>query len=228
MFKYFFGINYTRKKLLKRTRSSVMKEYYETPFPSKNDLINNVDIISLDFETTGLNIKNDEVVSIGSVKVCQLGVDLSTASHQLINIKNKLPEKSVVIHKITDTQSAGGINIETALPILLKQLSGNILLAHNAKIEAGFINKMCLELYDTEFVIPVVDTQYLAKRSFERNNQPYKDNSLRLFNLREALNMPAYKAHNALMDAVATAELFLAMCNKISPNRNGRLGEVLS
>jgi DNA polymerase III epsilon subunit-like protein len=40
--------------------------------------------------------------------------------------------------------------------------------------------------------------------------------------------MPAYKAHNALMDAIATAELFLAMFNKISPKSDGRLSEFLS
>ena len=40
--------------------------------------------------------------------------------------------------------------------------------------------------------------------------------------------MPAYKAHNALMDAIATAELFLAMVNKISAHKNARLADFIS
>jgi len=48
-----------------------------------------------------------------------------------------------------------------------------------------------------------------------------------LFNLRRTYNMPAYKAHNALMDAIATAELFLAMVSKIASNKNASLRDFL-
>lgn len=228
MFYKFFGENYTRKKLLKNTRSSVMKEFYNKPFPNRKDLISNVGIVSLDFETTGLSIEIDDIVSVGLVKVSHLGVQLKSCSHQLINIESELPETSVVIHQITDSAAANGIRIEEAIPTLLKQLSGNVMLAHNANVEFGFINKMCQKLYGTEFIIPVIDTQYLAKRSLERKDQSYKSSDLRLFNLRKSLNMPAYKAHNALMDAIATAELFLAIFNRISPKCDGRLRDFLS
>lgn len=228
MFEFLLGKNYARKKLLKTTQSSVMKAFYANPFPGKNELISNLNIISLDFETTGLNIDHDDIVSIGLVKIVNLGIILDSCSHQLIDTKTHLPEESVVIHQITDSQSEGGISIESAIPDLLNQLSGNVLLAHNAKVELGFLNRICHKLYDTEFIMPVIDTQYLAKRSLERQNKSYKINALRLFNLRKSFNMPAYKAHNALMDAIATAELFLAMLNKISSESNARLKEFLS
>ena len=228
MLSIFLGKNYARKRLLKNTQSSVMKEYLENPFPDKKELISRLNIISLDFETTGLDIEKDRIVSIGWVSIERLGVDLKSCCHQLINTNKELPESSVVIHQITDNQSASGISIEAALPVLLKQLSGKVLLAHNAKVELGFINKMCRKLYDTDFIIPVIDTQHLAKRSFERQNKSYKGSDLRLFNLRKLFNLPAYKAHNALKDAVATAELFLAMVNKISPGCKARLSNFLS
>lgn len=228
MFATFFGENYVRKKLLKKTQSSVMKKYLEKPFPNKKEIISNLNIISLDFETTGLNIKKDKIVSIGSVSIKHLGVDLKSCSHKLINTRKELPESSVVIHQITDNQSANGMDIEEALPDLLKQLRGKVLLAHNAKVELGFINKMCQKLYNTNFIIPVIDTQYLAKRSLDRQNQSYKGSDLRLFNLRKTFNLPPYKAHNALKDAVATAELFLAMVSKISSKNNARLSDFLS
>ena len=228
MFTTLWGENHTRKKLLKKTQSSVMKHYLKKPFPNKNDLISNLNIIPLDFETTGLDIEKDRIVSIGWVPIESLGVNLKYCFHQLINSKRELPATSVVIHQITDNQLVNGASIEEALPALLKQLSGKVLLVHNAKIELGFINKMCQKLYNTSFIIPVIDTQYLAKRSLERQNKSYKNNELRLFNLRKSFNMPAYKAHNALMDAVATAELFLAMVHKISPENNARLSDFLS
>ena len=228
MFTALLGKNYARRQLLKKTTSAVMKDYLQAPFPNKKDLISNIEIVSLDFETTGLNIERDSIISIGLVKISKLGINLQSSSHQLISTSENLPETSVVIHHITDNQLVNGISIDAALPNLLKILSGKVLLAHNAKIELGFINKMCHKLYDTDFVIPVIDTQFLAKRSLERQNKSYKNKELRLFNLRKSLNMPDYKAHNALMDAIATAELFLAMIHKISPENNARLSDFLS
>jgi len=228
MFAALLGKNYIRRKLLKKTDSTVMQDYLQKPFPNNKTLITDIDIVSLDFETTGLDVKKDKVVSIGTVNVIKLGVDLQSSSHQLISTNSQLPETSVVIHEITDSQLVNGISIDVALPILLKLLSGKVLLAHNAKLELGFINRLCNELYNTDFVIPVIDTQNLAKRSLERKNRIYKNNELRLFNLRRSFNMPAYKAHNALMDAIATAELFLAMVNKISPKTTARLKDFLS
>ena len=223
-----FGYNYTRRKLLKKTNSAVMQEFLSNPFPNKRELITNIDIVSVDFETTGLDIAKDKVISIGTVNIGHLAVNLISSSHQLIKTNKQLPESSVVIHQITDTQVTDAMSIENALPTLLKKLSGKVMLAHNAKIELGFINKMCNELYGSNFVIPIIDTQYLAKRSFERQNKAFKGNELRLFNLRMSYNMPAYKAHNALMDAIATAELFLAMVSKISPDENASLRDFLS
>lgn len=228
MFSALLGKDYYRKKALKKTTSSIMKKYLEKPFVNKKELINSVDIISLDFETTGLNIKKDKIVSVGWVAIEKLEINLASCTHKIISTNNELPESSVIIHQITDSQSSEGMSIENIMPILLEQLSGKVLLAHNAKIEQGFLNKICQKLYGDNFIIPIVDTQYLAKRSLERKNRIFKKNELRLFNLRKELNLPAYKAHNALMDAVATAELFLAMVNKISPENNARIGDFLS
>ena len=205
-----------------------MKLYLEKPFLNKKELINSVDIISLDFETTGLDIEKDKLVSVGWVAIKDLSINLASSTHKIINTNGELPESSVVIHQITDNQSTSGMSIEDIMPILLEQLSGKVLLAHNAKTEQAFLNKVCQKLYGTNFIIPIIDTQYLAKRSFDRKNKIFKKNALRLFNLRKELNLPAYKAHNALMDAVATAELFLAMVNKMSPKKNARLGDFLS
>ena len=221
------GKNFVRKQYLKNTDSSVMKEFYIRPFPAKNDFLSELEIVSIDFETTGLDINKDHVISIGTVDIIKLGVQLQSAYHQIISSDKELTETSVVIHQITDAELAEGRKIEDVLPQLLKHLSGKVLLAHNAKVEMGFLNKICFELYNTKFIMPVIDTQFLAKRSFERKNTGFKDNELRLFNLRASLNMPAFKAHNALMDAIATAELFLALASKISYEKNARLKDFL-
>jgi DNA polymerase-3 subunit epsilon len=40
--------------------------------------------------------------------------------------------------------------------------------------------------------------------------------------------LPQYKAHNALYDALATAELFLAMAAEIAPGGNHQIGSFIN
>ena len=222
-----FGKNYQRKCLLKQQQAPVMQKYLSKTFANKKDLIKDLDIVSLDIETTGLNPNQDRIVSIGLVQIEDFGIKLDSCWHQVIKTKKTLSAQSVVIHQITDDQSETGMSINEAIPKLLERLSGKVMLVHNAKVEQGFINKICQALYGCDFIIPTIDTQALAKRSLDRSDSSYKINDLRLFNLRKSFNMQAYKAHNALMDAIATAELFLAMANKISSTKTARLSDFI-
>lgn len=228
MFHNLFGKNYARKYWLKNTQSSVMRDFLEQPFISRRKLIKETDIISLDIETTGLDSKKDRVVSIGLVQISELGIKLDSCWHQIIKTNKVIPETSVVIHNITDDKSAAGISIEDAITELLRRLKGKVVLVHNSNVEQGFINEVCQKLYSTDFVMRIIDTQVLAKRSFDRKNMAYKPSELRLFNLRKFYKLPPYKAHNALLDALATAELFLAMVPTISASDNARLSDFLS
>ena len=222
------GKNYARKYWLKKTESSVMKDFLSSPFIGRRTLIRETGIISLDIETTGLNPEVDRIVSIGLVEISNLGIKLNSCWHQIIKTNKDLPEKSVLIHNITDDLSAEGLTIEAAIEELFKRLKGKVVLVHNANVEQGFINNICQKLYGTDFVMRFIDTQVLAKRSFDRKNKSYKATELRLFNLRKMYKMPPYKAHNALLDALATAELFLAMVNNISSSNTARLNDFLS
>ncbi|VAW96428.1 DNA polymerase III epsilon subunit [hydrothermal vent metagenome] len=232
-FYHLLGKEFVRRQLLVNATSSAMKNFLAKPFPNKRESIYDLELVSLDIETTGIEPEKDKIVSIGLVDIKCLGIKLDSCWHQIIQTKKNIPEQSIVIHQITDDQIKTGMSIEQAMPLLLERLSGKVMLVHNAKIELGFINKICQALYASDFVISVIDTQALAKRSLDRHHSPYSNKELRLFNLRRSRNMPAYKAHNALMDAIATAELFLAMLNDIVPHcdtdkHKARLADFLS
>ena len=52
----------------------------------------------------------------------------------------------------------------------------------------------------------------------KRRDQPVKQGELQLTSLRARYNLPRYTAHNALIDACATAELMLAIAAKMNPS----------
>jgi DNA polymerase-3 subunit epsilon len=218
MFERFLTKESQRKRALKKVNCGVLYDYLSTPLASKKMACEDLIIVSLDLETTGLDPNKDKILSLGLVEVRHMTIQLASSYHQLISIDDEIPEESAVIHQITDDQAATGIPLKEAMPVLLSHLAGKVMLVHYAAIEQKFIDAACRDLYGAPFVIPIIDTLVLARRLYERRNHTYQPGNLRLFNLRPQYNLPNYKAHNALSDAVATAELFLAMAADMFPD----------
>ncbi|MGD8784789.1 MAG: exonuclease domain-containing protein [Thioalkalispiraceae bacterium] len=227
MWDKFYGLNQRRKRLLSKTSGGALHDYYATPFPEPKSKLIDSSFIVLDFEATGLDIKKDHIVSIGLVEIDQLAIRLNTAWHQIVRTKLALPQQSTVIHEITDDMVKAGMNIKSAFDTLLARLKGRVLIAHNAKIELGYLKRVCHELYDQDFLVPVIDTQQLAKRQLLRSQVVLEKDSLRLYSLRKRYHLPAYKAHNAFYDALATAELYLALVADLYPGLDCKLQDLL-
>ena len=92
----------------------------------------------------------------------------------------------------------------------MTQMTGKVLVAHHHKIEHDFLQQLSMQLYGHRLPLLMVDTLQLEAKRLQRSQQPIQANQLRLFNLRKQYNLPRYHAHNALEDALATAELLLA------------------
>lgn len=216
-----------RKKALAQATSEVMKSYLSTPFPSLKASWDEVDIVSLDFETSGLDPASEQILSYGRVTIERGLIRLGSAKHILVRAYKPISEESVIIHHITDDQADTGRPLEEALPNLLKALSGKVMLVHYNRIEQGFLNAACERYYGSPFLIPTIDTLALAERVLQRRNHAISPHQLRLFNLRSDFRLPEYKAHNALCDALTTAELFLALESEITPNGSTRLQDLI-
>lgn len=84
------------------------------------------------------------------------------------------------------------------------------MLVHYARIEKQFLKQACLELYGVSPPLMILDSLQIAKRTLDQRGIAYDPQELRLPTLRHKHHLPSYFAHNALNDAIATAELFLA------------------
>jgi len=223
-----FGQDWQRRRLLHRAAPGPLADFLRRPLPDRRGDYRNCEYLALDFETTGLDATHDHILSMGWVVVQGQRVDLATATHLVIRTSREIPEQSAVLHRITDERAAAGLPLSQALPILLEALQGRALIAHNARIELAFLNRVCRDLYGSGMVAATVDTQNLAAAWFRRRDLPIRSGELRLDALRGRFNLPRYAAHNALSDAVAAAELFLALASYRDTGTGMRLAEFLS
>ncbi|MES9869029.1 MAG: exonuclease domain-containing protein [Sedimenticola sp.] len=208
--KYLFNLEERRNWYLRKMPEGPLRDYYETPFPAMDADWKQVDYLALDFETTGLDQKKDEILSVGFTTVRGQSLYLSDATHLLTRPTGAIPESSAVVHGILDDEASSALGIKEVLPILLSALAGKAMLAHHAAIEYNFLSNACKRIYGYPFIGPVVDTLALEVRQFRNRDESIKQGDLRLANARDRYGLPRYPAHNALTDAIAAGELFLA------------------
>lgn len=216
-----------RKRQLKKAPEGALKDFLSVPFPDSKESVDKAPILAVDFETTGLDAAKDQILSIGFILIENNAIKLSTAYHKVIRTKGALSEENVVIHQITDDTRHQGDTLQTAVEDLLKALTGKVMLVHFANIEKNFLNAACMKLYGVEPVFPIIDTLMLAKRRLDMGAAGYDPSELRLFNLRNKYELPRYSAHNALSDALATAELFFAEVATMNDKRSPPIKSVL-
>jgi DNA polymerase-3 subunit epsilon len=206
-----------------------LRDYLETAWPPLNRSLSETPMMALDLETSGLDPRKDEIVSMGWVLVDGGRISLSSARCVLVKPRSELPSSSVVIHGIGDDQAATGLPIREALSSVLEALSGRVLLGHHIAMDAAFVSAACRGVGWGRLSVPCVDTLSLLERDARRRQAPIVAGALSLSGARAARGLPRYPAHNALWDAIGAAELWLSQSAELQRGRPGAtLGEVLA
>jgi DNA polymerase-3 subunit epsilon len=210
MLQNLLGLDARRKRLLGKAPDGPLRDFLSVPFPDRDLRIDEASILSVDLETTGLDPAKDQILSMGFISMEHNEIVLASAYHQIIRAHGDLKEDNVVIHQITDTAKAQGAFLEKVIEDLLAALAGKVMLVHFAHIEKNFLERACKQIYGMAPVFPIIDTLAIAKKRFDKKGLPYKPTELRLSSLRNAHKLPLHYPHNALNDALATAELLMA------------------
>ena len=203
---------------LERSKDKRLKKFYSEPLPDPDTPLSEVTFLAVDFETTGLDPVKDKLLSVGCVDVNQKQIKLGSSYHEIIRSPGSLKPGNVSIHQITDDQKDQGKPLAQVIEQLLQRLSGKIMLVHFARIEREFLKQACLELYGMAPPLAIIDTLVVAKKRLDKRDVAYDPSELRLSALRAKYDLPEHYAHNALNDAVATAELLLAQVNEQGEN----------
>lgn len=212
-------LSWQRSAALAKSRDPALTRFLQTELPERALDWRQVKFIAIDLETTGLNPMAHEIASIGWLAIENGAIQLSSARHLLVKTRLGVGN-SATIHHITDSQAERGQPVQAALEQLLLDCAGRVPIFHNASLDMGFINNACLRYFDSPFITPFVDTLQLEKEKFLARSASIGPGSLRLYACRARYGLPEARAHNALEDALATAELFLAWAG----HRGGEAG----
>lgn len=171
------------------------------------------EFLVVDTETSGLNVNEGELLSIGWVVISDGKIQLDSAEHLLLAAEGSVGQ-SASIHLLRDCELEDGLSHAEMMQHFLEVAAGKVLVFHHAHLDIGFLDLLCKNLYGARLLLPIADTMELDKRKLLRQDKSLQNGALRLSTCRERYGLPDYPAHNALMDALATAELFLGQAVK--------------
>lgn len=160
--------------------------------------------ICIDLETTGLNPKEDRIIEIGAVKVCQ--GKITERFSTFIQPGRKLEERITELTGIRDEDLENAPEIEAVLEQLLDFMGDLPLLGHSILFDYSFLKKACVN-HKLSFEKYGVDTLKIARKyltSLEHKNLEYLCDYYGI----------EHHAHRALADAEATVALYQRLCEQ--------------
>lgn len=117
--------------------------------------------IVFDIETTGLSVINNKIIEIAGVRM-RNGQEVDRFS-SFINPHERIPYNIQQLTNITDEMVADAPELEPTLRSFVEFIGDDILVAHNARFDIGFIQANCKSLGMPELTNPVLDTLELAR-----------------------------------------------------------------
>lgn len=181
---------------------------------------------ALDFETTGLDTATDAVVSFGVVPIRGGRVILGEVVHQLVEPDVAPSPRSQTIHELRPSDLAGSPSMTQARELLSRALDRRWLLAWFAQVEVAFL----AAIYGTSerpWRRRTIDVRNLAIAADGEPPETRTRPGYALGAEARRRGIPVVNPHEALDDALVTAQLFLVLVRTVRRTRDPTLRAVL-
>ena len=190
-----------------------LKEKKDISMPAVR--LRNARFVVIDTELTGLDEKHDAIISIGAVRMEGGRIELSDTFYRLANPKRRFEPRSVIIHEITPSEVMEAPGIDLVLAEFLEYCGNDILVGYCVDIDLHFINKEMTRIYGLSLTNPIVDISYIYEWLKKREIGRQKDEQSlpilsegKLYNIAAAYGISLNGAHNAMVDAFVTSQVF--------------------
>ncbi|TVP63533.1 MAG: 3'-5' exonuclease [Nitriliruptor sp.] len=171
-------------------------------------------LLALDLETTGFDASTAEVISIGTVPIVDGAVRIGELNSTLVRPSVGSAEDGIAAHHLRPSEVAVAPPLHEVLPELLAAIAdADALLVHHAPLDVRVLRRACTAMRCSWPNPAIIDTVELIGRCRARERATGTGRRLPrdLAGARAAFGLPPHHAHDAGADAIATAELYLAL-----------------
>ncbi|CAA6799214.1 MAG: DNA polymerase III epsilon subunit (EC [uncultured Sulfurovum sp.] len=170
------------------------------------------EFVSFDCETTGLNPKKDEILSIGAVKIKDNKIELNNSFERFLKSIQEIPEETIKIHYIRPCDLENTVETKIAIEEFLHFIGNRTLIGYYIKFDIAMINKYAKALIGTTIPNKSIELSSMYyKRHHKKSSHEFVD--LKFNTIMEKLDLPQLGQHDAVNDAVMSAMMYLKLKN---------------
>lgn len=170
------------------------------------------EVVVFDTETTGLNPKKDEILSIGAVKIKGNKILMSEKFELFLKPSREVNEQSIKIHQIRNIDLENGVEPTEAIAQFLHFIGARPLVGYYLEFDIKMINKY-LKPY---LGITLPNAQIEISGLYHDKKIKFIPDGvidLRFDVMMKELGLPIFGKHDALNDAVMTAMMYIKLQN---------------
>ena len=185
---------------------------------AQEELLDEVEYVVFDLETTGFNPQKEDILEIGAVKLKR--GEVCGEFKSLLRPKREISAEIQQLTGITPEMVADAPEPEGVLREFREFCGQAVLVAHNARFDVGFIKVKYQQFLELDEPIISLDTLGLA-RSVWSNFKSYRLNSVA-----KELGINLVNHHRAVDDACCAAEIFKKAMTKLAARNFMKLNDL--
>jgi DNA polymerase-3 subunit epsilon len=191
-----------------RNRKKLKDDKFSFLFDEKQ----NDEIVVYDTETTGLNPKKDEILSIGAVKIKGNRILTSKKFEIFVKPSRDIDEESIKIHHIRNIDLQNGSNPQEAIEKFLHFIGNRTLVGYYLEFDIKMINKYLIPYLGIKLPNRQIEVSQIYHKK-KRRSIPDGRIDLRFDSIMKDLDLPIFGKHDALSDAIMTAMMYIKLQN---------------
>ncbi|MEO0627510.1 MAG: 3'-5' exonuclease [Bacteroidota bacterium] len=178
----------------------------------------------LDVETTGLNTRQDRLLSIGALRIHDRKIILEDALELYLDPpEGRKKTRAITIHGLLPgSKNRSYLEEENAIRKLLDFIGNDILVGHHLGFDIAILNTSLERLDAPKLQNTIVDTAKLAERLYP-NSYPPRPDQYQLDHLCRKHNIPLSDRHTALGDCFITGVLLLKLLHGLEDRKRRKL-----
>ena len=190
----------------KRNRSRLKDEKFDYLFEEDKS----GEYIVFDTETTGLNPKKDDILSIGAVKIKNNKILTSKTFEVFVKNTQEISTKSIEIHHIRPVDLENAKDVSTAIEEFLEFIGSRPLIGYYLEFDVAMINKYIKPMLGITLPNKMIEVSEIY---FDKTIEliPQGNIDLSFDTILSKCGVPDMGAHNAVNDAIMTAMIYLKL-----------------
>ena len=169
------------------------------------------DLVVIDCETTGLNVRRDDVVSIAAIKI--RGNRILTSEHfeAVVHPDSEMRAEAIKIHRLRRSDVEAAPIVWKMLPSFLRFIGARPLIGYYLDFDIAMLDKYILPLVGIELPNERIEISRLYYERKYGNAPPNTSIDLSFAAILRDLNIPPRAQHDAFDDALMTAMMFVEL-----------------